>query len=122
MEDNFYIKQLIGDAFHEIYDKPMDEMMLNEIFSKTNQYQFESSNLDYCSDEILAYSKKFKECLKHSAYCPVLHHGEFDSFSYSIPSSSQTNENKESDYQISGSPDKWKDKFREWLSEFQAVH
>ena len=105
MENKQDIKQLIGDAFHEIYNQPMDEQLLSDIFSTSTTHQFLSSNLDYSSDQILNYWRSFKECLKHSFSWPVLHHGEFDCFSHPLLSNaSKDKENGDNSSHIWGTP------------------
>ena len=74
------IKEMISQAFHEIYDEPLDIEALNALFEPERNNSFQLSNLDYSSAEITNYIEQFLGCLKHSFMCPVTHHSEFDSY------------------------------------------
>lgn len=71
------IKELISQAFHEIYDEPLEELELEDIFKPKTYSEFKLTNLDYNSSQIYTYIEHFLGCLKESFVNPVSYNTEF---------------------------------------------
>jgi hypothetical protein len=68
---------MISQAFHEIYDEPLQENELDDIFTPKTYSEFKTSSLDYNSNEIYTYIEHFLGCLRQSFVNPISYNTEF---------------------------------------------
>jgi len=82
MSNKVDIKEMLSQAFQEIYDQSIDTTDLEAIFAPKKDQNFTLRDLDYRSKGVDEYTEEFLGCLKHSFQNVVSYHSEFEVYSH----------------------------------------
>ncbi|CAI2366578.1 unnamed protein product [Moneuplotes crassus] len=80
MEVSNEIRELISHAFHEVYDHPLKQDQLDDLFDTASTPFVQLGDLGYSTEGIYEYIQAFLDSVKNSFYSPVGYNGEFDCF------------------------------------------
>lgn len=82
MEVDTDVREMISQAFHEVYNSPIPTEALDELFQPSVAQKVEKIDLNYSAERIYDFITSFIESLKNSFGTPISYNEVFDCFSH----------------------------------------